>query len=333
MSAQESLTHFLTNSHSSFEEKVRSVFEYQYNHVAVYRDFCSRLGVIQSASNANTDTNSIFSSIPPIPIDVFKRSVILSDEFDSDRCSYFQSSGTSKQERSKHMVISISWYQELAWSWFKTLYPYDFPVYAYVPAYADNPHSSLIAMLDYFVSQSGGAFLPLETSGITLLPQNEPIILFGAAFGLIEAIENHSVDLHKESIIIETGGMKTFRKEINRIELHKILSKSFSLPQNQIHSEYGMAELMSQSYLTHEKKGFISPPWKSVSIRNPKNPLEIFPCGKKGQLAITDLANKYTCSFILTEDEGFCFEDGSFMITGRLKSAELRGCNFLLERD
>jgi len=46
-----------------------------------------------------------------------------------------------------------------------------------------------------------------------------------------------------------------------------------------------------------------------------------------------DLANLYSCSFILTEDEGLLNSDGTFEIFGRMPNSELRGCNFLFERD
>lgn len=45
---------------------------------------------------------------------------------------------------------------------------------------------------------------------------------------------------------METGGMKGRRKEITRNELHKILKTAFSC--ENIHSEYGMTELLSQAY-------------------------------------------------------------------------------------
>ena len=48
------------------------------------------------------------------------------------------------------------------------------------------------------------------------------------------------------TIIIETGGTKENEQEIIKEELHDILKRAFSV--TKIHSEYGMTELLSQSY-------------------------------------------------------------------------------------
>ena len=50
-----------------------------------------------------------------------------------------------------------------------------------------------------------------------------------------------------------------------------------------------------------------------------------------GVLAVVDLANCYTVSALLTEDRAVQ-RDAGFEVLGRLSQAELRGCNFLLEK-
>ena len=45
---------------------------------------------------------------------------------------------------------------------------------------------------------------------------------------------------------METGGMKGRKKEMVRDELHLILRKKYQC--ENIHSEYGMTELLSQAY-------------------------------------------------------------------------------------
>ena len=45
---------------------------------------------------------------------------------------------------------------------------------------------------------------------------------------------------------METGGMKGRREEITRARLHEILRERFNV--REIHSEYGMTELLSQAY-------------------------------------------------------------------------------------
>src|SRR5699024_1917031 len=79
----------------------------------------------------------------------------------------------------------------------------------------------------------------------TLDQQHKKILLIGVSFALLDLVEKEKFSL-KNTIIMETGGMKGRRKEITREELHQILSKGFGV--KNIHSEYGMTELLSQAY-------------------------------------------------------------------------------------
>ena len=306
-------------------ERAYNVFSYQFKHNWVYRNFCNLL-------KRTPDSIKKIEDIPPIPIDAFKKAVLLSDIFNPELTTYFQSSGTGNQVRSKHFIPDLSLYYYSSWKWYYHNYP-NYPVYAYVPTYSENPHSSLISMLDYFVQKTNGQFLPVTNEGLFKVDTTQPVLLFGAAFGLLNATDSKTLKLHPKSIVIETGGMKTHRQEITRDQLHQQLQDRLGLHAEQIHYEYGMAELLSQSYKMNLSEGFKSPHWKQISIRNPENPLEIFPINKKGQVAVLDLANLHSCSFILTEDEGILHQDGSFDILGRIENSELRGCNFLFERD
>ncbi len=125
---------------------------------------------------------------------------------------------------------------------------------------------------------------------------------------------------------METGGMKGRRKEITREEVHNILKGRFHL--EQIHSEYGMSELLSQAY---SKTGgrFYCPPWMKVFVRDEDDPLLVKSKGK-GALNIIDLANANSCAFIATDDVGEVFEDGSFSVAGRLDGSDIRGCSLMV---
>lgn len=125
---------------------------------------------------------------------------------------------------------------------------------------------------------------------------------------------------------METGGMKGRRKEMIREELHKVLKNDFGV--SQIHSEYGMTELLSQAY--SKKDGlFYCPPWMKVSIRNPEDALTPLGVNKTGGINVIDLANINSCSFIATQDLGKMYPDGSFEIIGRFDHSDIRGCNLM----
>nr|MDQ3072072.1 acyl transferase [Bacteroidota bacterium] len=127
-------------------------------------------------------------------------------------------------------------------------------------------------------------------------------------------------------ILLETGGMKGRRKEMIREELHKLLKEGFHL--NEVYSEYGMTELLSQAY-SKDGKRFYSPPWMKILIREANDPFSFLPEGRIGGINIIDLANIYSCAFIATQDLGKAHPDGSFEVLGRFDNADIRGCNLL----
>jgi len=120
--------------------------------------------------------------------------------------------------------------------------------------------------------------------------------------------------------------MKGQRKEMTRAELHAQIQMAF--PSSRIESEYGMTELLSQAY-TSDGQWFNPPPWMKVSTVDISDPLTVLPVGQRGLLAITDLANYYSCSFIQTRDVGVVNDFGQFTVEGRLDNSDIRGCNLL----
>ena len=121
--------------------------------------------------------------------------------------------------------------------------------------------------------------------------------------------------------------MKGERQEMVREEVHGILKEAFSV--SEVHSEYGMSEMLSQAYSTGHGR-FTSPPWMRVLIRDPNDPLSWTPRGKAGGISIIDLANFYSCPFLATQDLGRLHDDGSFEVLGRFDHSDLRGCNLML---
>jgi len=121
--------------------------------------------------------------------------------------------------------------------------------------------------------------------------------------------------------------MKGRGKELTRSEMHKLLTEAFGV--QQIHSEYGMTELLSQAY----SKGdgiFETPPWMRVLVRDPYDPFTILPKNSSGAINVIDLANLYSCSFIQTDDLGRLFDDDTFEVLGRMDGSQVRGCNLLV---
>ena len=109
--------------------------------------------------------------------------------------------------------------------------------------------------------------------------------------------------------------------------MHQVLKEGFRV-QN-IHSEYGMTELLSQAY--SKGNGILEcPPWMKILIRDTEDALTILPEGKSGGINVIDLANINSCSFISTQDLGKTYPNGSFEVLGRFDTADIRGCNLMV---
>ena len=155
----------------------------------------------------------------------------------------------------------------------------------------------------------------------------QAILLIGVSYALLDLAESYPQSLNN-TIIMETGGMKGTRPEWIREELHTFLKGKFGV--TNIHSEYGMTELLSQGYAI--KNGhFHFPPWVRLSLREVEDPLSITSSSKTGGVNIIDLANLYSCSFIATDDLGRIRADGAVEILGRFDSSDIRGCNLMVQ--
>ncbi|MBN2731483.1 MAG: hypothetical protein JXR26_03535, partial [Balneolaceae bacterium] len=250
-------------------------------------------------------------------------------------------SGTSGMSLSTHYVADENIYRHSVLNGFRNFYDLDNAVIlGYTPGYADNPHSSLIWMINELIKQdpikksrflsldkplSQGEVNDIEASG-------RQLIIFGAAFGLLDLVEMSSVQLPSNSVVIETGGMKTHQREIDRRTMHQKLAQGFEIDISRIHSEYGMCELLSQAYATGGK-WFRTVPWMNVSVHDPDNPQKRLPPFREGVIGVMDLANVYSCPFVLTGDRGVMDWQGRFQVLGRWQPEDLRGCNFLIDED
>lgn len=317
----------------SFEERALRVFRFQYQHNVVYARFCNALGFVPGNVTR-------IDQIPLLPVKAFKEQPVKTGEWKEE--TFFSSSGTSRMKRSRHFIRYTDLYRRSLLDGFTYFYgsPDQWTLLVYTPGYAENLHSSLVWMLHKLIEASDNTYSGFLPIGKSLdqkridkaAASGRRIMLFGAAFGLADLAEQSQVTLPDTSVIIETGGMKTYRRELAREELHQILAENFSVNLEQVHSEYGMTELLSQAYDTGDGL-FRPPPWMEIVIYDPDDPATPCDTGTEGLIGIIDLANVYSCSFLVTGDVGVQNGDGSFKVLGRWEKANLRGCNFLLEED
>lgn len=315
----------------ALDEKSELIFRYQVENNRVYQKFTDTLGFSVEQLPATDE-------IPLLPVRAFKETRVVSGKFTAEL--HFKSSGTSDMQPAIHEIPDPEIYRESVLKGFNFFYPDNPVIFAFTPGYLENPHSSLIWMLNALIGRDkNGLSRFVQAGDLTdsrLLAEvnssGRNLILFGAAFGLLDLLEAEHLNLPDGTIVIETGGMKTHRREISRQELHERLAGGFGLPAGQIHSEYGMCELLSQAYA--KKNGFFEPvPWMKVTIRDPEDPSRICSPGEEGLIGIIDLANIYSCAFLLTEDRGVADKTGRFKVLGRWNPENPRGCNFLIDRD
>jgi hypothetical protein len=309
-----------------FGQEANSLFRFQYEHNALYRQWCNLLGV-------DAQNELPMHQVPFLPISFFKTHRIVSTGFNEQ--AIFESSGTTQTINSKHFVKDIELYRESFIKAFELFYGdiKEWCIIGLLPSYLERKGSSLIMMVDEMIKLSGhersGFYLneheKLASTLLELEEEGQKTLLIGVTFGLLDFAEQYKLQLN-HTIIMETGGMKGRRKEMTRNEVHDVLKESFGV--ENIHSEFGMTELLSQAYSKGNGR-FVCPPWMKVLVRDEEDPLLVREHGK-GILNIIDLANAYSCSFIATDDVGIVHADGSFEVQGRLDSSDIRGCSLLV---
>ena len=325
---------FTISSQKQFEKIALKVFRFQYENNLVYQEFCDFLKIDKQSVKT-------LQQIPFLPIQFFKNHNVVSNT--NEIQEIFTSSGTTGMITSKHLVTDVSLYEQSYRNAFSEFYGNieDYAILALLPSYLERSGSSLIYMVKDLIELSNnehsGFYLhnydDLITKLVELDNAGQNILLIGVTYALLDLIEKQKFQL-KNTIIMETGGMKGKRKELIRVELHEILCDGFGV--SSIHSEYGMTELLSQAYSLGNGI-FECPAWMQILIRDTEDAMTYVSNGKTGGINVIDLANINSCSFIATQDLGkkypnqpACRQAGSFEVLGRFDNSDIRGCNLMV---
>ncbi len=311
---------------ANFENIALQVFQFQYAGNSLYRDYCNALH-IQPASIDR------LNKIPFLPVSFFKTHKVITGE-KQDTGIIFESSGTTGEVPSMHYVTDAAIYERSLAQGFAQFYgPVEkYAILALLPSYLERKNASLVHMAKVLMEQSGheenGFYInewdKLREVLVRLEQNNQKTLLLGVTFALLDFAATHTMAL-KNTIVMETGGMKGRREELTRPEVHEILKKRWQL--KQVHSEYGMTELLSQAYAMADGIFRCSNTIR-VLVRDVNDPLEVRSTGS-GCINVIDLANFNSCSFIATEDIGNLYADGSFEVLGRIDHSALRGCSLM----
>jgi len=315
---------FSIRNEEEFSQIALEVFQYQYLTNQVYQQFCKAVG-------RTIETVKHLLHVPFLPIQFFKTHFICSGEFTPQ--AIFQSSGTTGSTTSRHLVKDLSIYEQSFLLSFEKFYgsPENLCVLGLLPSYLERKNSSLVYMVNDLIEKSGHPLsnfylydhLRLKQTIEELESKGEKTVLFGVSYALLDFAEAFPLQL-KHTTIIETGGMKGRKKEMTKTELYAELKEAFSL--TEIHSEYGMTELLSQAYARNGL--YQTPPWMKVMLREETDPFSF--SEKSGGINVIDLANIHSCSFIATDDLGRLHANGSFEVLGRMDNSDIRGCSQLV---
>lgn len=310
-----------------FEKTALEIFRFQAKNTLVYKEYLNRI-------QCNIQEVEKPEQIPFLPISFFKTHQIIQQSKQSQHT--FLSSGTTDFNRSTHLIVSPQLYEMSFEKGFELFFGniQDYTILALLPSYIEQQNSSLIYMMNHLIQKTGknesGFYLHnyqelLEKIEI-LDKRGGKTLLIGVSYALLDLLEIKSFHL-KNTIIMETGGMKGRRKEMIKKDLHHILKKGFGV--KKIYSEYGMTELLSQAYAMGDT--FFTPsPWMKIMIREVEDPFTFLSDEKTGGINVIDFANLYSCSFIETQDLGKTYANGTFEVLGRYDHSDIRGCNLMI---
>lgn len=322
-------TIFNIKTEVDFVKSCLETFHYQYENVEIYQRFVNYLNVDISKIKRVED-------IPFLPIEMFKNHQIL-DKTKTAK-DFFQSSGTTQMNLSKHWIADFQLYEKSIEKSFQQFIgnPDEFIFLGLLPNYLERKNASLIYMVNHLMTLSGkpenGYFLYNHEDLFQVLKTNskKKILLFGVSFALLDFLD-HSFDLASLNLenltVIETGGMKGRKEEMTKDELLLILQKGFAT--EKVYSEYSMTELLSQAY-SFGGNIYETPNWMRVLVRNIENPFSYVDDYRTGAINIIDLANRHSCSFIATQDLGKKLPENQFQVLGRIDHSDIRGCSLLV---
>src|SRR5690606_21024698 len=204
---------FKIQSENDFEAVALEVFRFQFENNPVYRSYCDLL------YKHPADIKST-SQIPFLPIEFFKTKKLLSTA--NKPQIIFTSSGTTGSQVSKHYLTDLNLYEDSFTQTFKHFYGgiEDYVIIGLLPSYLEREGSSLIYMVNHLINKSkqpeSGFYLnqwdTLAEMLNTLDQYGKKVLLIGVSFALLDLVENHQFSL-KNTIVMETGGMKGRRKE------------------------------------------------------------------------------------------------------------------------
>lgn len=286
--------------------------------------------------------------IPLMPIGEFKKGdvgIVLSERMPFPGVE-FHSSGTTVGDKSKHRMYDTEAYRASIANSFDffvdSITPPTHRVILLTPRLAN---SSLYYMMSYISELKDHRGIREEFDGMTdservhefiedLKNEDDPVLLFGTSLAFydlmttIKGLGLEDCELPINSLFIETGGWKGRDIKLTPEKLTEWIIDFFHFPRTNAMREYSMSEISSQMYGWGNEVPvkYAFPEWLAVRCVDPLTQTEVED-GESGIISFVDLANVWSCPFILTEDVGHLAGDGLLVLEGRAVNAPEKGCS------
>lgn len=342
-----------------FMEALQEELQFHYDHNEAYRQFCERKGF-----NPHEPLTDI-RQIPPVAVSVFKElGFSLASVPKEDIRLRLQSSATSgtpstivvdKETSRRQAKAMVKVMQEVIGRERKPFLVMDIDPRSEFKALLGARFAAITGYLNfaskaaYFLkaNEKRVSYFDVEAMQEYLhsLLEEQPVVVFGFTYILysqvLKALQAADVQLHlpKGSKIIHIGGWKKLESEkVEKRLFNQQLSESFGIEPTDVVDIYGFTEQMGLNYPDCPCGCKHTSNYVRVLVRDAQT-REVLPAGQEGMLEfITPVPHSYPGNAVLTDDLGYvidepcpCGRGGTrFVVTGRLKKAEIRGCGDIL---
>lgn len=342
-----------------YMQALQEELQFHYDHNEAYRQFCNRKGF--DPHMPLTD----IAQIPPVAVSVFKElGFSLASVPKEDIRLRLQSSATSgtpstivvdKETSRRQAKAMVKVMQEVIGRERKPFLVMDIDPRSEFKALLGARFAAITGYLNF--ASKAAYFLKANEKKVSYfdvdamqeylqtLPVEQPVVVFGFTYILysqvLKALQASNVKLHlpKGSKIIHIGGWKKLESEkVEKSLFNKQLSDVFGIEPTDVVDIYGFTEQMGLNYPNCPCGCKHTSNYVRVLVRDTQT-REVLPAGKEGMLEfISPVPHSYPGNAVLTDDLGYildelcpCGRGGTrFVVTGRLKKAEIRGCGDIL---
>lgn len=348
-----------TEADKLYMQALQEELQFHYDHNEAYRQFCNRKGF--DPHMPLTD----IAQIPPVAVSVFKElGFSLASVPKEDIRLRLQSSATSgtpstivvdKETSRRQAKAMVKVMQEVIGRERKPFLVMDIDPRSEFKALLGARFAAITGYLNfaskaaYFLkaNEKKVSYFDVEAMQeyLQTLPAEQPVVVFGFTYILysqvLKALQASNVKLHlpKGSKIIHIGGWKKLESEkVEKSLFNKQLSDVFGIEPTDVVDIYGFTEQMGLNYPDCPCGCKHTSNYVRVLVRDAQT-REVLPAGKEGMLEfISPVPHSYPGNAVLTDDLGYILDEPCpcgrggmrFVVTGRLKKAEIRGCGDIL---